>query len=112
MSVNVETDNGWYHIDNLKPNGEEEVLVILERESSPGCTYDFTVCESIYRNGYPKGYFLKENSAWHVRYWRRKEPIPYPNGVVRREIEECRKHNVNPYQIIEHQKMCGIEVID
>ena len=22
---------------------------------------------------------------------RRKEPIPYPNGVVRREIEECRR---------------------
>ena len=33
-------------------------------------------------------------------------------AVVRREIEECRKHNVNPYKIIEHQKMCGIEVIE
>lgn len=112
MSVDIKTDNGWYHINDIKPNGEEKVLVILERESRAGCTYDFTVCESIYRNGCPQGYFLDENSAWKVRYWRRKELIPYPNGVVRREIEECKRHNVNPYKIIEHQKMCGIEVVD
>lgn len=112
MSVDIKTDNGWYHINDLQPNSEEEVIVILEREGSDGCTYDFTVHESVYRIGYPNNYFLSENDYWHVRYWRRKELIPYPNGVVRKEIEDCKKHNVSPYRIIEHQKMCGIEVVD
>ena len=106
----MKTDNGWYHISDTKPNSEEEVLVILEREGSIGCGYDFTICESIYRNGYPQGYFLKENSAWKVRYWRRKEIYPYPTGVVIKELEECKRCKVDPYKIIEHQKMCGVEV--
>jgi len=105
----IKTDNGWYDMHNNKPNGEEEVIVILEREGCSGCLYDFNVCESIYRCDYPKGYFLKENDAWKVRYWRRKELHPYPNGVVEKEIAECKKHKVNPYRIIEHQKLCGIE---
>lgn len=108
MNTNIKTDNGWYHINDVKPNNEEEVLVILERESKIGVTYDFTIIESTYR----PGYFLGENDAWKVRYWRRRELIPYPDGVVRREIEECRKYNVNPRRVIEHQKMCGIEIGD
>ena len=112
MRVDVKTDNGWYHIDDLKPNSGEKVLVILERESNIGCAYDFYICESIYRHSYPKDYFLEENSVWKVRYWRRKELIPYPNDVVRKEMEKCEKHNVSPHRIIEHQKMCGIEVVD
>lgn len=108
--MEVKTDNGWFHINDIKPNGEEEVIVIVERESCPGCTYDFNICKSIYRSGYPNGYFLVENSAWKVRYWRRKEIYPYPNDVVRKKIEECKKHNVNPYKVIEHQKKCGIDI--
>lgn len=27
---NIKTDNGWYHIDDHKPNSEEEVVVIEE----------------------------------------------------------------------------------
>lgn len=112
MDINtIKTDNGWYHINDLKPHGEEEVIIVLERESSEGCTYEFSVCESIYRHSYPQGYFLAENNAWKVRYWRRKEIYPYPTDVVRKEIEECKKRNVNPYKIIAHQKMCGIESI-
>lgn len=99
-----------FKIYENKPNNEEEVIIILEREGSSGCTYDFNVCESTYRFGYPSNYFLKENDAWKVRYWRRKELYPYPNGIVQKEIEDCRKHNVSPYQIIEHQKLCGINV--
>ena len=106
----IKTDNGWCDIRNSKPNGEEEVIVILEREGCDGCLYDFNVCKSIYRHGCSKGYFLKENDAWKVRYWRQKELYPYPNGVVEKEIAECKKHKVNPYRIIEHQKLCGIDV--
>ena len=109
-NMEVKTDNGWFHIDDVKPNTEEEVIVILERESSPGCTYDFTISESVYRSDYPKGRFSKENSAWKIRYWRRKEVYPYPDAVVKREIEECEKHNVSPRKILEHQQKCGIDV--
>ena len=108
--MDIRTDNGWFHIDDIKPNSEEEVIVILERESSLGCTYNFDVCESIYRSGYPNGYFLVENETWKVRYWRRKEIYPYPDAVVKREIEECRKHNYSPEEIIGHQRKCGIDV--
>lgn len=111
MNLDIKTDNGWYNINDLKPNVGEEVIIILERENSVGCTYDFTVCESTYIRGCPD-YFYNESRAWKVRYWRRKELIPYPNGVVKKEIEECKKHKINPYKIIEHQKMCGIEVVD
>lgn len=31
---------------------------------------------------------MKKCCAWKVRYWRRKELVSYPNGVVRKEIEE------------------------
>ena len=103
------TDNGWFHIDDVKPNSEEEVIVILERESSLGCTYDFNICESTYRCGCCNGYFLKENSVWKVRYWRRKESYPYPDGVVKKEIEECKKYNVSSQKILEHQQKCGID---
>ena len=34
MNVDVKTDNGWYHIANLKPNSEENVIVILEKSIS------------------------------------------------------------------------------
>lgn len=61
--MEIKTDNGWFHINDIQPNGEEEVIVIVERESSQGCIYDFDVCESIYRSGYPKGRFSVENSA-------------------------------------------------
>lgn len=110
MGVDAKTDNGWYHISNTEPNSEENVIVILERESSVGCRYDFRICESIYRCGYPRGYFLEENSVWHVKYWRRKEVYPYPSEVVRKEIEECKKNSINPYKIIKHQKICGVEM--
>lgn len=106
----IKTDNGWFDIHYNKPNCEEEVIVILEREGSVGCTYDFNTCESTYRCGYPNDYFLKENDAWKVRYWRRKELYPYPNRIVQKEIEDCKKHNTSPYQIIEHQKLCGIKI--
>lgn len=106
----IKTDNGWYSIEDIKPNEEEEVIVIIERDSSPGCTYYFSICETIYRNGYPKGYFLVENEVWKVRYWRRKEKYPYPNGIVKREIEECKKHNVSIESIIDYQRSCGINV--
>ena len=112
MSVDVKTDNGWYHISDIKPNSEEKVIVILEREPSAVCRYDFQICESVYRYGYPQGYFLEENSAWHVKYWRRKEVYPYPSKVMRKEIKECKKYNINPYKIIEHQKMCGVEMAE
>lgn len=104
--MEIKTDNGWYHINDIKPNYGENVIVILERESRPGCSYDFDVCKSVYRGDY----FEKETQFWKVRYWRREELIPYPDGVVKTEIEECKKHNTSPYQIIEHQRKCGIEV--
>ena len=110
QNMKNQTDNGWYHIKDNTPNAEETVIVILERESSMVGSYDFEICESIYRNGYPNGHFSKENSAWKVRFWRRKEILPYPNAVAKRKIEECRKNNVNPYKIIEHQKKCGIDI--
>lgn len=106
----IKTDNGWYDIYDTKPKNEEEVIVILERDGSYSCTYDFNILESTYRFGYPTNYFLKENDAWKVRYWRRKELYPYPNRIVQKEIEDCKKHNSSPYQIIEYQKMCGVDV--
>lgn len=105
--MEIKTDNGWYHINDIKPNYGENVIVILERESLPGgCSYGFNVRESIYRGDH----FEKENDYWHVRYWKRKELIPYPDGIVKKEIEECNNHNISPYRIIEHQRKCGIEV--
>lgn len=106
----VKTYNGWFNVNETQPKGEEEVMIILERESSPGCTYDFVVCESTFRIGYPNNYFLAENERWHAKYWRRKELVPYPYEVVRKEIEQCKKSNVSPQKVIDHQKMCGIEV--
>lgn len=55
-------------------------------------------------------YFLRENSAWKVRYWRRKEIYPYPDGVAKREIEELRRSKMSPRKILEHQQKCGIDV--
>lgn len=106
----VKTDNGWFNIDDITPNSGEEVIVILERESSEGCAYCFRECESLYRYEFPKGRFVVENAAWKVKYWRRREIYPYPNGVVRKEIKECKKHNVSPHKILEHQRKCGVEI--
>lgn len=108
--MSVVTDNGWFNISDTQPDNEESVIVILERESSAGCTYDFTVCESIYRFGYPKGYFINENSSWKVRYWRRKEVYPYPSDVIRKKLEDCKKRNISPQKILEHQRKCGIDI--
>ena len=106
----VKTYNGWFNIEEVQPKSEEDVIVILERDSSPGCTYAFIVRESTYRIGYPKNYFLAENERLHVKYWRRKELIPYPDEVVMKEIEDCRSRNVSFQDIINHQHNCGIEV--
>ena len=102
--MRVKTDNGWFNIEDIKPNANEEVIVILERECSYGCTYSFDVCESIYVNGQ----FSGENVVWKVRYWRRKEVYPYPDAIVDKEIQDCKKHGVSFQKIIEHQRKCGI----
>lgn len=78
----VKTYNGWFNIEEVQPKSEEDVIVILERDSSPGCTYAFIVREATYRIGYPDNYFLVENERHHVKYWRRKELIPYPDEIV------------------------------
>ena len=108
--MDIKSDNGWLHINDVKPGNEESVIVVLERESCPGCAYDFKVCESIYKFGHPRGYFLCENGSWNVRYWRRKNDYPYPQDVVRKGIEDCKRRMVSPEKIIEHQRKCGIEI--
>ena len=110
MENQIKTDNGWFHISDVRPKNNEEVLAIFERESMAGCTYDFEEKETIYNSGYPVGHFEGENDYWRVTYWRKKERFPYPSGVVKKEIEECRKHNVSPYKIIEYQRQFGIEI--
>lgn len=102
----MQTDNGWYHIRDVKPSNNEEVIVILERESSAGVSYTFSICSSAYKGGV----FLAENEFWHVRYWRRKEDYPYPSDVAKKSIEECKKYSINPINIINHQKKFGIDI--
>lgn len=87
-NVSQETDNGWFRIPSKKPSYNEEVVVILERDACCGCSYEYTICKSVYRDGY----FLDENSEWKVRYWRRENI--YPDAIIHKEIEECRKNNV------------------
>lgn len=106
----IKTYNGWFSIEDTKPNDKEEVVVILERESSMGCTYDYDIRTTYYIAGYPKGQFILENGAWHVKYWRKKEVYPLPDEVVRKEVAECKKHNVSFKHVVEHQRSCGIEV--
>ena len=109
MENQIKMDNGWFHISDVRPKNNEEVLAIFERESMAGCTCDFEEKETIYKDRYPVGHFEGENDYWRVTYWRKKERFPYPSGVVKKEIEECRKHNVSPYKIIEYQRQFGIE---
>lgn len=108
----VKTYNGWFNIEEVQPKSEEEVLVILERESSPECTYAFIVREATYRIGYPDNYFLVENERYHVKYWRRKELIPYPDEIVMKEIKDCKRRNLIFQDIINHQNKCGITYED
>ena len=102
----IPTDNGWYHINDKKPPYGKTVMVILERNESAGCSYMTSMQESTYRLSGIKGYFTGENEAWSVRYWREIEKLPYPNGVVKREVESCRNANMYP-QILDYQKSLG-----
>lgn len=110
MENQIKTNNGWFHISDVRPKNDEEVVAIFERESMAGCIYNFEEKETIYKNGYPVGYFQGENDYWKVRYWRKKECFPYPSDVVRKRIEECRKRNISPQDIIEYQRQFRIEI--
>lgn len=106
----VQTDNGWFYIRDHTPNDGEEVTVVFERESSLGVTYDFIIRDAEYVHRDPYGHFLGENGVWNVRYWRRKDKLPLPNGVVIKEVEECRKQNLSFRQFIDYQHECGVDV--
>lgn len=111
MSDKIKTDNGWFNIKDKQPKDEEKVIVILERKASVGVDYEYNICKSRYRQHCTKGYFLEANSEWKVRYWRKKEEYPYPSGVVKREIEDCKKNKISTDRIINHQKKFGIDVV-
>lgn len=105
----IKTYNGWYHIKDIQPKCEEEVLVILERKKGVGCSYSPGIQKSIYRYGSNGGYFLAENEAHEVRYWRRKEKYPYPDDIAKKMISELRESNISPQGIIDYQEECGID---
>ena len=103
--------NGWYHIKDLKPNYNEPVMVVYERVTDGFRSYDYGICESRYILDYSKDDHFNVEDEFHiVRYWRPKVIFPYPNEIVKIELEDCKKYNMYPQRIIEHQKKCGIEV--
>jgi hypothetical protein len=68
--MDIKSDNGWLHINDAKPGNEESVIVVLERESCPGCAYDFKVCESIFK---------------YIEFYENMRPLVSPTGWRRRE---------------------------
>ena len=104
------SNNGWFNINEHKPKSGDTCIVILEREASSGCTYMCYIEEDIYQESVPKGYFMKEDKVWHVKYWREKVSYPYPDEVVMKEIKDRIKHNYSIDDVVEYQMKFGIEV--
>lgn len=105
---NVKTDNGWYHINDKKPEAGQRVLVVMERQESAGCSYVASIQEALYSVSGCNHYFSGENEFHKVRFWREIVEYPYPNAVVRKEVEQCKKRNMYPL-ILDYQKRLGYE---
>lgn len=104
----VKTDNGWYHIDDKKPDAGQRVLVVMERLENAGCSYLASIQEALYNVSGCSHYFSGENEFHKVRFWRELVEYPYPNDVVKKEVEKCKKHNVYPL-ILDYQKRLGCD---
>ena len=102
-------DNGWFHIKDKEPPTNTPIMVINERAASEGCTYMYSMEESMYCANASGNKFYCENDFWKVSYWRPKELLPYPDAVVNKEIKYCKEANVYPERILKHQMSCGID---
>lgn len=110
QELDIPNNHGWKNINEEQPKENEEVLVIFEREASEGCTYHFQTGYDTYHKYMENGHFPKESEVWHVKYWRKKDTLPFPDAIVLKELESCKQRNVMPNMILNYQKTCGVDL--